>query len=108
MSPMNRYVAGFAVALGLACVLGAALRHSRPAGTSNPSGQTTARSSVKSVEGTAKARLVESYGKLPLIFEANQGQTNEEVKFLTRAPGYMLLLTRNEAVLSLGGRKSEA
>ncbi len=49
----------------------------------------------------SQARLVEAYGKLPLSFEANQGQTGSEVKFLSRGSGYSLFLTANEAVLSL-------
>src|SRR5712692_5707796 len=49
----------------------------------------------------AQPRLVESYGKLPLSFEANQGQTDQQVKFLSRGPGYTLFLTGNEAVLAL-------
>jgi hypothetical protein len=43
--------------------------------------------------------------KLPLSFEANQGQTDARVKFLSRGPGYTLFLTGDEAVLGL--RKSE-
>jgi hypothetical protein len=57
------------------------------------------------------ARLVEGYGKLPLAFEANQGQTDSRVKFLSRGSGYTLFLTGNDAVLALqrtqlGSRKS--
>jgi hypothetical protein len=49
-----------------------------------------------------KQRLVETYGKLPLSFEANLGQTNSQVKFLSRGSGYTLFLThRGEAVLAL-------
>jgi hypothetical protein len=47
------------------------------------------------------ARLSESYGKLPLHFEANQGQTHPDVRFLSRGPGYSLYLTAGEAVLVL-------
>src|SRR5882724_4535782 len=47
------------------------------------------------------ARVVENYGKLPLAFEANQGQTNPQVKFLSRGAGYSLFLTSTEAVLAL-------
>jgi hypothetical protein len=50
------------------------------------------------------ARIEESYGALPLIFEANTGQTNQSVKFLARGGGYGLYLKGNEAVLML--RKS--
>jgi hypothetical protein len=61
----------------------------------------------KVAPAAAKARLVESYGKLPLGFEANQGQTNPRVQFLSRGRGYGLFLTPNEAVLSLQGGKAE-
>jgi uncharacterized protein (TIGR03437 family) len=44
---------------------------------------------------------VESYGKLPLSFEANTGQVDGSVKFLARGSGYGLYLTADEAVLAL-------
>jgi uncharacterized repeat protein (TIGR01451 family) len=47
------------------------------------------------------ARLSTSYGKLPISFEVNQGQTDGSVQFLARGSGYMLFLTPGEAVLSL-------
>src|SRR5260221_4509552 len=47
------------------------------------------------------ARVSESYGKLPLHFEANRGQTAEDVRFLSRGLGYSLYLTAGEAVLVL-------
>ena len=45
--------------------------------------------------------LATAYGQLPLSFETNQGQTDAEVRFLARGPGYGLFLTPTEAVLSL-------
>ncbi|HKR00217.1 MAG TPA: SBBP repeat-containing protein [Pyrinomonadaceae bacterium] len=48
-----------------------------------------------------KERAREIYGKLPLNFEINRGQTDESVKFLARGRGYNLFLTSTEAVLSL-------
>ena len=53
-------------------------------------------------------RVVDSYGKLPLSFEANRGQTAPQVKFLARGPGYTLFLTPDAAVLSLGRQKTNA
>src|SRR5260370_25931696 len=50
-------------------------------------------------------RLVGSYGKLPLSFEVNQGQTDPQGKFLSRRRGYALFLTGDEAVLSPRGRR---
>jgi len=49
----------------------------------------------------ATPRLMESYGRLPLSFEANRGQTDSQVKFLSRGSGYTMFLTQSEAVLSL-------
>src|SRR5947209_2822509 len=50
---------------------------------------------------TAKTQVLAAYGKLPLSFEANQGQTEPQVKFLSRGSGYTLFLTSTEAVLML-------
>ena len=46
-------------------------------------------------------QAAEAYGRLPLSFEANQGQSDRQVKFLSRGSGYALFLTRKEAVLTL-------
>lgn len=47
-----------------------------------------------------------AYGKLPITFEKNQGQSDPRVKFLAHGNGYRLFLTRNEAVLELSARKN--
>src|SRR5947207_6639112 len=49
----------------------------------------------------ARSGANEAYGKLPLSFEINEGQTDGRVKFLSRGAGYSLFLTSTEAVLSL-------
>lgn len=54
----------------------------------------------------SQARVRETYGKLPLYFEANLGQSDPQVKFLARAPHQTLFLTSTEAVLSLTKRES--
>jgi hypothetical protein len=46
-----------------------------------------------------KQKAVETYGKLPIRFEANRGQTGPQVDFLARGSGYTLYLTATEAVL---------
>jgi len=48
------------------------------------------------------------YSRLPLMFEANQGQSDAAVKFLARGAGYGLFLTRNEAVLALRNNRGSA
>ena len=52
------------------------------------------------------AQVQAHYGKLPLTFEANQGQTAPQVKFLSRGKGYSAFLTAGGMVLSL--RPSQA
>lgn len=42
-----------------------------------------------------------AYGEVPLSFEANQGQTASQVKFLSRSSSYTIFLTSTEAVLVL-------
>ena len=50
----------------------------------------------------AAARPAKDYGKLPLTFEVNAGQTDGRVKYLSRGAGYTLFLTsENVAILSL-------
>ena len=55
----------------------------------------------------AQARILEGYGKLPLSFEANHGQADARVKFLSRTGGYTLFLTGDEAVLAWSGKKTK-
>jgi uncharacterized repeat protein (TIGR01451 family) len=59
----------------------------------------------------AKPASPTAFGHVPLSFEANQGQTDAQVKFLARGGGYTLFLTRDEAVLKLSsvvGHQSSA
>jgi photosystem II stability/assembly factor-like uncharacterized protein len=50
---------------------------------------------------SAQAHINGAIGKLPLSFEANQGQVDRRVKFFSRDSGHSLFLTSSEAVLSL-------
>ena len=52
-------------------------------------------------DDATRARVVQEYGQLPLSFEENVGQTDAQVRFLSRGSGYALFLTDTEAVLSL-------
>ena len=58
--------------------------------------------------GLTSAKILQNYGNLPLRFEANTGQTDPRVKFLSRGPGYTLFLTAGEAVLSLSSPEPRA
>jgi parallel beta-helix repeat protein len=49
----------------------------------------------------SKSRIADRYGKLPLSFEVNEGQTDKQVEFVSHGPGYDLFLTASGAVLTL-------
>jgi Bacterial Ig-like domain (group 3)/Beta-propeller repeat len=55
----------------------------------------------------AQARILDRYGELPLSFEANHGQADGQVKFLSHTSGYTLFLTGDEAVLALSGKRAK-
>lgn len=46
-------------------------------------------------------QISRTFGKLPLTFEANQGQTDWQTRFVARGNGYSALLTAGGMVLSL-------
>src|SRR5579883_14325 len=50
---------------------------------------------------TPPTGAADAYGRLPLQFEANRGQIDERVRFISRGDGYVLFLTADEAVMSL-------
>jgi hypothetical protein len=52
-------------------------------------------------DAARQTALRAAFGKLPLSFEANRGQTDAQVKFLSRGRDYSLFLTPKEAVLAL-------
>jgi hypothetical protein len=54
-----------------------------------------------------QAAMAATYGRIPLSFEANQGQTDPSVQFLSRGQGYTLFLRPNEAVLALRDAKAK-
>jgi len=64
----------------------------------------TANSAVEAKDSSASkapTRMSDAYGRLPLYFEANRGQTDDRVKFVSRGPRSNLFLTSTEAVLVL-------
>ena len=68
----------------------------------NPAGHKPARTPSPTQDIPAsKARLLKSYGALPMSFEVNQGQVENTVRFLARGQSYALLLKPGEAVLAL-------
>ena len=71
--------------------------HNNAQSVANPGAATL---SPSAVIPAARARLQASYAALPLAFEANEGQTDPQVKYLARGNGYTLFLTPSDAVFS--------
>ena len=80
-----------AVVLALACLIGWR-QLSQSTSPSLSSAKTTVPEHVQ---------LNQVYGSLPLSFEANRGQAEKNVHFLSRGNGYTLFLTPAETVLTL-------
>jgi Beta-propeller repeat len=60
---------------------------------------------IKPASANRDPKWAEAYGKLPMGFEENKGQTNSEVRFLAHGQGYQLFLTAQETVLEARGSK---
>jgi hypothetical protein len=76
------------------------MSQSHPVPLINQSASVVSSESTSQADPKAQAMIRDSYGKLPLGFEANHGQTDGRVKFLSRTGGYSLFLTGDEAVLA--------
>ena len=88
MLPLSRRICGSIAGLGLVLLLVFQARRAHPERAPKPAVKGAIQPILK--PDPAKARLIGSYGKLPLSFEANQGKSSKQVKFLNRGPGYTL------------------
>jgi Beta-propeller repeat len=59
-------------------------------------------------ETVSKPQLTATMMGMPLQFEANHGQVDAQVQFLTRGNGYTLFLTQTESVMVLQQREAPA
>ena len=74
--------------------------------TARPSGDqgertTSAPPPAPVADPAATARIQQGYGRLPMHFEPNQGQSADAVRYLARGADYSLFLTDTEAVMVL-------
>jgi Abnormal spindle-like microcephaly-assoc'd, ASPM-SPD-2-Hydin/Beta-propeller repeat len=63
--------------------------------------ETTANHSAKPSHLNQDSQWLEAYGKLPLSFEENTGQTARQVRYIAHGGNYELFLTSQEAVVAL-------
>lgn len=66
-----------------------------------PRPRTAAPSSDTAAALNEQTTRTPAFGRLPLRFETNQGQTAAAVKYLARVSGYTLFLTGTEAVMAM-------
>jgi hypothetical protein len=64
-------------------------------------GPTASSAPEKQRTGSTKQEAMAAYGKLPLAFTANTGQTDRRVRYSAQSGGLSVFLTRKEAMLAL-------
>ncbi len=74
---------------------------------SSPVAPTVTSATQNQLDEATKVRVLEAFGKLPLSFEANQGQVDKQVNFLARGSGYSVFLTPTQAVLTLRATRTQ-
>ena len=63
--------------------------------------QASSKKARRSTASATKQQALAAYGKLPLAFTANAGQTDARVRYSAQGAGFSVFLTRREAMLSL-------
>ena len=102
-SPLARIAGtvGLASAILALCIFAKA-QHSVPPSRGITTKQPAAAAGLAAqTSASRKHDWMNAYGDLPLAFEANQGQADSAVRFLSRGEGYELFLTEQEAVFTL-------
>jgi hypothetical protein len=97
--PAGWVILGSIVAVAVLAALGAAasLRSHGPVSAAKPA----AAAQAPALSAEQRGRVRTTLGTLPLAFEANQGQTDPQVKYMARGNGYTVFLTSNDTVFAL-------
>jgi Beta-propeller repeat len=97
--------AGWVVAVAVLAVVGvagsASLRTHSGSAAAKPAAVAPATPATPALNADQRGRVRASLGTLPLAFEANQGQTDPQVKYMARGNGYTIFLTANDTVFAL-------
>ena len=102
----GRFLHGRALLMCALLVIAGAAALRCGTGVSQSAGVPAAPPTFMSGQAPDRLQIRTSFAQLPMIFEANQGQTDSRVKFMARGSGYGLFLTGDEAVLKLQTTKS--
>jgi hypothetical protein len=101
--PSMRFVA--IAVLTVTVAGGAALFSASGAKNGQAMNQSANKSEAASVSAEQRGRVRASLDALPLAFEANQGQTDPQVKYTARGNGYSVFLTANDTVFAITSAK---
>jgi beta-propeller repeat-containing protein/ASPM-SPD-2-Hydin domain-containing protein/HYDIN/CFA65/VesB family protein len=106
---LGRNTAGRIAGLILIFALAATGGSGSAAGQRNDVGQPVFAAATVSASPASSSHVAENFAALPLSFEANQGQSSPQVRYISRGNGYTLFLTGDEAILKLrqGDRSSQ-
>lgn len=91
----------FAMGLLAVCVGSGSLAARRTATARKPPAHSAAAVPKATVEPNVRTK----YGALPLSFEANEGQTDPSVQFISHGSGYTLFLRQTDALLALQSQR---
>jgi hypothetical protein len=101
--PAGGIVPGWIVAVAVLAAVGiagsASLRTHSGSATAKPVAAAPVQAPALSAQQRGRVRA--NQGTLPLAFEANQGQTDPQVKYMARGNGYTVFLTANDTVFAL-------
>lgn len=95
--------ASWIVAVAVLAALGVALAGGlrRNSGSKTASQVAPASGQAPALKAQDSGRVRASLAALPLAFEANQGQTDPQVKYVARGRGYTVFLTANDTVFAV-------
>ncbi len=99
--PLFAWIVALVAAAATALIIvGPARFGQHRSGAQAAANQGVATLSPSAIAPATRARINASYAALPLAFEANEGQTDPQVKYLARGNGYTLFLTPADAVFA--------
>ena len=81
------------------------LDSAQPTPSAQAPGFRQAASSTSGLSQATKDRITNAYGRLPLSFVPNKGQTDRSVRYYTQGAGFGFYFTDNKAVLSFQGKE---
>ncbi len=99
---------GSIVAVAVLAAAGIAGSASLRTHSGNSAAKPLAAAQAPALSAAQRGRVQASLGALPLAFEANQGQTDPQVKYMARGNGYTVFLTANDTVFALQSSEQAA